>query len=250
MAVLILFAFLGGIITVLSPCILPVLPVVLSASAAEGKRRPYGVITGFIISFTAVTLSLSTIVRVFDLSPDVLRFAAVVVILILGLTLLIPKLQLQFEKLTAGLARKGSSGKSRSGFTGGLITGFSLGFVWAPCAGPIMAAVITLAITESVTWNAVLITVFYSIGTAIPLFAVMQGGRQLLNKVSWVKKNSGRIQRAFAVLMIVAAVGIFFNLDRMFQSWMLDAFPRYGSLLTGLEENSLIDNNLDSLSNQ
>lgn len=248
MLVLLLFAFLGGVITVLSPCILPVLPIVLSASTSEGKKRPYGVITGFIVSFTAVTLSLSFVVRQFDLSPDVLRVAAAIIILALGLTLLVPKLQLFFEKAVAGLSRRGSVQTNKSGFWGGFITGLTLGFVWAPCVGPIMAAVITLAITETVSWNALLITVFYSLGTAIPLFAVMQGGRKLLNKVTWLKTNSGKIQRVFAALMLVAAIAIFFNLDRRFQSWILDVFPGYGSALTSIEENNLIEENLDKLS--
>jgi cytochrome c biogenesis protein CcdA len=135
----------------------------------------------------------------------------------------------------------------KSGFAGGVVTGLTLGVVWAPCVGPIMAAVITLAITESVTWNAVLITLFYSLGTAIPLFAVMQGGRQLLNRVSWLKHNAARVQKAFAVLMLVTAIGIFFDLDRKFQSWILDVFPGYGSALTSLEDNSVTRENLDVL---
>ena len=158
MAALLLFAFLGGVITVLSPCILPVLPIVLSASAAEGKRRPYGIISGFIVSFTVITLSLAAIVRQFNFSPGVLRTVAAVVILILGLTLLVPRLQLLFEKAAASLSRTKGVQSARNGFSGGFITGLSLGLVWAPCVGPIMAAVITLAITEAVTWNAVLPT--------------------------------------------------------------------------------------------
>lgn len=247
MAPLIFFGFLGGIVTVLSPCILPVLPIVLSASTADGKRRPYGVIVGFIGSFSAVTLGLSALIRLLNLPPHSLRLVAAGVILLLGLTMLVPKLQLAFEQAVSRLSRKGAAGSSKSGFTGGLITGLSLGLVWAPCVGPIMAAVITLAITESVSWGAVIITVFYSLGTAIPLFAVMQGGRQLLNKVSWLKNNAGRIQRVFAVLMLVTAVGIFFDLDRRFQSWMLDVFPNYGSALTSLEDNSVTEENLDLL---
>ena len=247
MAPLVLFAFLAGIITVLSPCILPVLPIVLSASTADGKRRPFGVIAGFITSFSVFTLTLSTLVQLLKLPPNFMRIFAAVVILLLGLSLIVPKFQEIFERAASRLSGKGAAGTVRTGFIGGFITGLSLGMVWAPCVGPIMAAVITLAITESVTWRAVLITVVYSIGTAIPLFAVMQGGRQLLTKVSWLKTNSGRIQRVFAALMLVAAIGIFFNLDRRFQSWMLDKFPGYGSALTRLEENKIIDENLGAL---
>ena len=248
MAILVLFSFLGGIITVLSPCILPLLPIVLSAATSDGKKRPYGVILGFIMSFTVITLSVSAIVRRFNLPPDILRPIAASVILLLGLILIVPKLQVWYEGAISRITTKGAASAGGSGFSGGVVTGLSLGIIWAPCVGPIMAAVITLAITETVSINAVLITVFYSIGTAIPLFAIMQGGKRLLDRVPWLKQKSGQIQRAFAGLMLVTAIGIFFNLDRRFQGWVLDAFPGYGSALTILEENQLIDEKLEVLS--
>lgn len=241
------FSFLGGIITILSPCILPVLPIVLSASTNSGKKRPLGVIIGFVLGFTVVTLSLAALVRVFNFPPDVLRIVAAILILVMGLTMLVPKLQVVFEQVISRLSSKGELSGNRSGLFGGIITGLSLGFVWAPCVGPIMAAVISLAITESVSFNAVLITLAYSLGTAIPLLAIMLGGRKLLQKIGWLKSRAGRIQQVFAALMLVAGVGIFFNLDRRFQSWVLDVLPGYGSALTGLEENSIIDQNIERL---
>ena len=91
MLILVFFAFLSGIVTILSPCILPVLPIVLSGSVG-GKKRPSGVILGFIASFSIFTLALSTLVRVLNIPPDALRYAAVVLIITFGLIMLIPKL--------------------------------------------------------------------------------------------------------------------------------------------------------------
>jgi len=99
MFILIAFAFLAGVVTILSPCILPILPIVLSGSVTGGKRRPWGIVTGFVLSFTFFTLFLSAIVRATGVSPDILRTLSVVVIGAFGLSLLIPRVQVWLEQL-------------------------------------------------------------------------------------------------------------------------------------------------------
>ena len=101
MAILILFAFLGGIITILSPCILPVLPVVLSGGMGREKFRPLGIISGFITSFTLFTLALTTIVRATGISTDALRYLAIGIILFFGLVLTVPGLHRRYSVITA-----------------------------------------------------------------------------------------------------------------------------------------------------
>src|SRR4030042_5660510 len=142
MAILLAFSFLSGVVTVLSPCILPVLPIVLSSSAASGKQRPLGVITGLIISFSIFTLLITQIVSLLGLSANTLRIIAVSVIGLLGLSMIIPKLSEIVEKALSFLPRlAGSNQHEGNGFMPGFITGLSLGLVWAPCAGPILASV-------------------------------------------------------------------------------------------------------------
>ncbi len=84
MIILILFAFLGGVVTVLSPCILPILPIILSGSVGGGKNKPYGIVTGFIVSFTFFTLFLTSLVNITGVSPDFLRNLSVVVLALFG----------------------------------------------------------------------------------------------------------------------------------------------------------------------
>ena len=247
MIILILFAFPAGIVTILSPCILPVLPIVLSGSIGGDKRKPLGIVVGFIASFTFFTLFLSTLVRTTGVSADALRTISVFIILGFGLSLLISKFQLFLEKLFARLSQIVPHQSQNSGFLGGILLGFSIGLLWTPCVGPILAAVITLAATNSVTAGAVFITLAYSLGTAIPMLAITYGGRQLLQKVPWVLTNSAHIQKAFGVIMILVAVGIFFNFDRKFQAYILGIFPQYGVGLTKFEDNKFIQNALKSL---
>lgn len=251
MAILIFFAFIAGFVTILSPCILPILPIVLSSGLSGGHRRPLGVVTGFIISFLLFTLFLSVIVKATGISADVLRSVSVVIIIIFGASLLLPQFQLFMEKLFTKLSSSISPRASQgTGFFGGFILGLSLGLIWTPCVGPIIASVITLAATSTVTGSAVLITFAYSLGTAIPMFAITYGGRALLQKVPWLLKNTGNIQKVFGILMIVVAVGIFFNLDRKFQAYVLEIFPQYGTGLTALEDNKAVQNQLKNVSEE
>lgn len=251
MILLVSFAFLAGIITVLSPCILPILPIILTSSIGgveTGKLRPIGVVTGFILSFTFFTLFLSTIVRLSGIPADILRLFSVFVVAGFGISLLIPQFQIFVEKIFSNLASFMPSSQGRGGFGGGLIIGFSVGLLWTPCVGPILASVISLAITGSVTFDAFLITLAYSLGTAIPMFLIMLGGQNALRKVPWLLVNLGHIQKVFGILMILTAIGIFFNVDRKFQTLVLETFPQYGEGLTTLEDNELIQDQLDKQS--
>ncbi|MEJ2664548.1 MAG: cytochrome c biogenesis protein DipZ [Spirochaetia bacterium] len=253
MFLLLLFAFLAGIVTVLSPCILPLLPIVLSGSVSGGKRRPLGIITGFILSFTVFTLSLAALVQLLGISADVLRWIAAGIIIAFGLVIVIPFLKNAFTRLASKLASRGMSAQQNiksKGFLSGLTLGVSLGLVWTPCVGPIMASVISLALSSSVDLGSVFITLAYAIGTAIPLFFIMQGGKTLLNKFSFFKKHSESIQRVFGVLMLLTGIAIFTGLDRQFQTAILTAFPTYGQGLTKIEDQGFINNAIKNRNNR
>lgn len=248
MFLLIAFSFLAGVITVLSPCILPILPIILTSSIGgqhTGKARPVGVVTGFILSFTFFTLFLSTIVRVSGVPADTLRLFSVLVIAAFGISLLIPAFQVIVERMFSKLSGLMPNNQNRKGFGGGLLIGLSIGLLWTPCVGPILASVISLALTGTVTFDAFLITLSYSLGTAIPMFLIMLGGQNALRKVPWLLSRLGLIQKLFGIIMILTAAGIFFNIDRTFQTYILNTFPQYGTGLTQLEDNELIRNALD-----
>lgn len=250
MILLITFAFLAGIVTVLSPCILPILPIVLSSSIGgqnTGKSRPLGVVVGFILSFTFFTLFLSTIVSLSGIPSDSLRLFSVIVIAVFGVSFLIPQFQNLLEKLFSKLAGFAPIGQTKSGFFPGLIVGLSIGLLWTPCVGPILASVISLAITGTVTLSAFIITFAYALGTAIPMFAIMIGGQSLLRKVPWLLANTGNIQKGFGVVMILTAFAIFNNYDRAFQTYILNTFPQYGAGLTQFEDNSSVKKELEKV---
>ncbi|MDP3964980.1 MAG: cytochrome c biogenesis CcdA family protein, partial [bacterium] len=243
------FAFLAGVVTILSPCILPLLPIILSSSVTGSKKRPVGVVLGFVLSFTFFTLFLSAIVRATNLSADALRTLSVVILIAFGASLLFPRFQQWMERLFTKLSSVAPQ-RQGSGLSGGILVGVSLGLIWTPCVGPILASVISLALTGSVSGAAVIITLAYALGTGLPMLAIMFGGRALLQKAPWLMRNTGKIQKAFGILMIITAIGIFYNVDRTFQSYILDKFPNYGVGLTSFEDNEAVKENLQSLDSE
>lgn len=247
MIILIVFAFLAGVVTILSPCILPVLPIILSSVGTTSKSRPIGVVLGFVLSFTFFTLFLSSLVRLTGIPADTFRLLSIGILFIGGLSFLIPKIQIALEQTLSRLTQLAPKQTQRTGIVGGLVIGFSLGLLWTPCVGPILASVISLALTGTVSAQAAVITLAYALGTAIPMFLVMVAGSTALQKVPWLVKQTAAIQKTFGILMVVTAIGIFFNIDRRFQIFILDTFPQYGLGLTKIEDSAVVKTQLHRL---
>jgi cytochrome c biogenesis protein CcdA/thiol-disulfide isomerase/thioredoxin len=249
MEVLLLFAFISGLVTIFAPCIWPLLPIILSASTSGGHRKPLGITLGIVLSFAVITLTISYIVKIIPFNPDVLRYFAVVIIGFLGLTLVIPALSQRLEAAVSRLSGKlgNVSNPQKTGFGSGFITGFALGIVWTPCAGPILATIATLAATQAVNLNVILVTIVYVIGVGIPLFIFATAGSALFTKSRLLSKYTGRIQQVFGVIMILTALSIATNYDKVLQTKLLDAFPSYSSFLTGIENNKAVKTQLDAL---
>lgn len=219
-------------------------------------KKPLGITLGIITSFALFTLTLSYIVKIIPFDPDILRLFAVIVIGFLGLTLVIPQLTLILEGFVSRLSSKLSSTQLQtpgvkyvqtSGFSSGFITGFSLGLVWSPCAGPILATIATLAATQSVNFKIILVTIAYVIGIGIPLFIFATIGSSLLTKSRFLSKYTGIIQQIFGVIMILTALAIFTNYDKVLQARLLDSFPAYSNFLYKLEGQESVKKQLDEL---
>lgn len=214
--VLYFFTFLAGIATVLSPCVLPLLPAILSAGAAKGRLRPLGIILGLIVSFAFFTLSLTYLVHLLGISANVLRYTAIAIIALFGIVMLFPYLSYRFASATGAIGSLGSDIQShasakKSGFWSGLLLGAALGLVWTPCAGPILAVVTTVVATQNVTWQIVLLTLTYSLGSALPLFLIAYGGQKALTAVPFLAKRSEAIKKVFGLLMLLTAAALYFN---------------------------------------
>ena len=249
MLTLLIFSFLAGFITILAPCIWLLLPIVFSASSGGGKRKSLGITLGVMTSFTIFTLFISYIVKIFPINPNTLRLVATVIIGLLGLSLLIPALGARFEVFISNLLGPLQSRfkKEGTGFGAGLVTGFSLGLVWAPCAGPILATIATLSATQSVNLKVVAITLAYVLGLGIPLYIFSSFSAALFKKMRTVNKYTGIIQQCFGLVMIMTAILIYTNYAQVLQARVLNLFPGYSRFLGQFENNSHLQKELDNL---
>jgi cytochrome c biogenesis protein CcdA/thiol-disulfide isomerase/thioredoxin len=225
-ALLIVFAFVAGAATAVSPCILPVLPVALSAGVTGGRRRPLGVVSGLALSFTFATVALVYAIDALGLPDDLVRTLAIVVLLGFGVTLLIPRLGARLEvalsRLVPARARRPAS--SGEGFGSGLVLGLSLGLVYAPCAGPILAGVITVSAAQSFTVGRLVVALAYGVGTAVVLYGLMIGGRRLTRGLSG---QSGRLQLATGAVMVLVAMLMLGDYDLRFQTAIANDLPAF-----------------------
>src|SRR4051794_15218015 len=222
MVLLALFALLAGAATAVSPCVLPVLPVVLAAGATGGRRRPLGIVSGLTLSFTFATVALVYVIDALGLPDDLLRTVAIVVLLLFGATLVVPPLAARVEAWLTRLAPSARRGDENGGFGSGVVVGLSLGLVYAPCAGPILAGVITVSASQSFTAGRLAVAFSYGVGSAVVLYALMLGGRRATRRLS---RNAGRFQMATGVVMIAVAVAMLADLDTRFQTSIAAHLP-------------------------
>jgi cytochrome c biogenesis protein CcdA/thiol-disulfide isomerase/thioredoxin len=207
MALLLLIAFAAGLITAFTPCILPVLPILLAGGSAGGKRRPYAIIAGLVASFTVFTLAAASILRALDLREDRLNQLAFAMLLLLAVTLVFPRVGTWLERPFYFLTRR-----SGTEIGSGILLGASLGLVFVPCAGPVLAAVSSIAGREEIGTKTVFITLAYAVGAALPMLAIVHGGREITLRL---RAHARPFRVAMGAVMAVAAVAIY-------QGWLTD----------------------------
>jgi cytochrome c biogenesis protein CcdA/thiol-disulfide isomerase/thioredoxin len=239
-----LFALIAGAATALSPCVLPVLPAVLAAGTTGGRRRPLGVVAGLTLSFTFATVALVYVIDVLGLPEDITRTIAIVVLLSFGVILLIPPLADRVEAFASGLTG-GPQSQRGDGFWSGMLLGASLGFVYAPCAGPILAGVITVSASQELTAEKLTIALAYGVGTGAVLYVILLGGRKLTDRLAPIR---GKVNFAMGAVMVAVALMLATNLDIRFETWLARNAP--AALVNpteNVENSSAIAGDLSSL---
>jgi cytochrome c biogenesis protein CcdA/thiol-disulfide isomerase/thioredoxin len=248
MVLLLLFALIAGAGTAITPCVLPVVPALLSASAAGGRRRPVGIVLGLAITFTIAIVALAGLVKGVGLAAGAARTLAIVVLLIFGVILLIPELAERIQAPLSRLARFGPKTRG-DGFWSGLAVGGALGFVCAPCAGPILAAVISVSASSGATAQIVAVAVAYAAGLSAVMLLYGLGGRAILDRVK--RRSRGHtVERTLGAILLITGVVMLTNLDVRFES----ALARDTSLpaflvdpTRALENSNAVQNQLASL---
>lgn len=274
MLTLALIGFVGGLITGISPCILPVLPVIFlsggvqsartpaqikaqqkklaqqqalapdaAATAAQGatatgstatatltaddvaeeempapsRWRPYFVILGLVVSFSVFTLIGSLLLALLGLPQDVLRWAGIIVLVLIGIGLIVPRFEAILEKPFSWIPKK-DVGTERGGF----VLGVALGAVYVPCAGPVLAAITVAGSTGRIGVETVVLTATFALGAALPLLIFALAGRRVAERVRTFRKHQRGIRITGGVVMIALAIGLVFNVPQLLQRLVPD----------------------------
>ena len=225
MLLLIVFAAIAGAATAVTSCVLPVLPVLLSASAVGGRRRPIGIVTGLAVTFTITIAGLASVIDGVGVADGAARKIAIAVLLAAGLALLVPALGDRIEAPLSRLARFGPRSRG-TGFGSGLVVGAALGFLYAPCAGPILAAVVSVGVSQGSSAKIIALAASYSAGSAAVLLVLALGGRRLTERLRSAARGPA-LQRAVGAVLVATAVVMAANLDVRFQTALARHFPSF-----------------------
>jgi cytochrome c biogenesis protein CcdA/thiol-disulfide isomerase/thioredoxin len=207
MGELLVVAFLGGLITGLSPCIVPVIPVVMAGgSTATSKRRPYVIIAGLVVSFSLSVLFASSLLSFLHLPQDLLFWLGVALLGLLSVGLLVPKIG---EVIERPFARLGASRYANEG--GGFVLGLSLGLVFVPCAGPVLTAISVAAAHHHAGATSLFVTLFYALGVTVPLLVLAVVAQRATTSWSSLRSHLPTVRKVAGVVLGVATLAIAFN---------------------------------------
>jgi len=255
MLVLIAIGLLAGLVTSISPCVLPVLPVVLAAGSPppadalvpaqardstgsrhrtrRASRRPYWLVAGLVISFSASTLLGSLVLRALGLPQDLLRDAGIVVLVVVGLGMVWARFGELVERPFARL-----TGRPVDPDSNGLVVGLGAGLLFVPCAGPVLATIAVVGATDQVGFDAVLLTAAFGVGVGVPLLVLALAGDAVARRTLALRRRARALRVTGGLVMIVIAVALGLNLTDGLQQLV----PGYTAALQGsLETNQRLD---------
>lgn len=224
-----LFAYLAGLLTLINPCVLPVLPIVLGSAVQANRMGPVALATGMGLSFVSLGLFVALAGRAIGLTPDLMSQIGALLMIGFGIILLVPQFAHRFELATAGVA-SGADQRiddlDRSGLRGQFLGGILLGAVWSPCVGPTLGGAISLASQgESVLWSGLIMTGF-ALGVSTIILALAYGTRSvILNRQAQMRRIAAAARPLMGGLFVLVGAMIYFKFNYVIEGWLLDIMP-------------------------
>ena len=211
----VLLAFIEGFALIISPCILPILPIILSGSLAGRKTRPIGIIVGFVLVFSIVLLFSRALIQFLHIDPDTLRTTAFILLILLGVMMMSSYLTEKFNLLTQRLTRVGGNVKAannpESGFWGGFLFGGLVGIIWTPCAGPILAAIIVQVAIQQEGYMSILNVLAFAIGAGLPMLLIAWIGRSMMARFHIFRNHAGLFRKVLGGIIILTALFLMYD---------------------------------------
>lgn len=224
-----IFGYLAGLLTLINPCVLPILPIVLSSSLRADRRAPVLLALGMSASFVVLGLGVATLGPALGLGEEVVAQVAALMMMAFGLAMLIPSLGGTFATATAGFSARADAGIAASagaGLPGQFLGGALLGAVWSPCIGPTLGAAIGLAAQGQSLGRAGAVMLAFALGVSTLILAIAYGARLALprNRAA-LRRVSEAAKPVMGAAFLLVGAFLFFHLNRPIEAWLLSIMP-------------------------
>jgi cytochrome c-type biogenesis protein len=225
------FSFIAGLLTTLSPCVLPILPFLLGSALRKNKKAPLYMILGLAVSFVVVGFTISRFGTLLGLDGEQIRKGSAVILIFTSVFFLSKKIQSFISEKLTKFADFGSSTSNRWNLDetsnwDSILLGGLLGIIWSPCAGPTLGVAVSLASQEGSTIDALKIMLLYALGAAIPMLLISYGLRSFFqrnqSKIIGFAENS---KTYFGIILLFAGLFIFFGVDKSVETFLLNYLP-------------------------
>ncbi len=226
-----IFAYLAGLLTLINPCVLPVLPIVLASSLHRDRRAPLALAVGMSLSFVVLGLGVTAVGPALGLDADSVSRVAALVMVAFGVVMLVPALSSGFSTATAGFAARADAQidqASEAGLVGQFLSGGLLGAVWSPCIGPTLGAAIALASTGESLGRAGGIMVAFALGVSTLILALAYGAKSAIRRrQSLLRSLADRAKPVMGVTFIAVGLALWFGLNHVIEGWLIQNLPAW-----------------------
>lgn len=223
----IFLAFLAGMLTIATPCVIPILPPMLAGSVGHWLR-PLLIVLGSAVTFTLMGSAASAFGLIASGAVEYLRFFFIAIIIAFGAVMVDEEIDEIYARYSSRLVNRlgvGKGGSPKNSLPGAFVLGMSLGIVWIPCVGPILGSVLAYAAVQGNLLKGSILLLVYSIGLGLPMLAIAYGGKYTAGKVEWAARNSRLIRKIAGWVLILAGVAILFGADKYVQKLLLPYAP-------------------------
>ncbi|MEM7407706.1 MAG: cytochrome c biogenesis CcdA family protein [Pseudomonadota bacterium] len=223
------WAYVAGGLTLINPCVLPLLPIIIATALQGSRLGPLALAGGLTVSFAIVGVGVSAFGHLVGIDDQVINRAAAVIMMAFGVVLLVPRAQEVIATATASFASGANSRIDQvndTGVTGQFLIGMLLGAVWSPCIGPTLGGAIGLAASGEGLLEAAITMVMFGFGVSTILLALSYGSREVLQRRQKALMTlMPRAKLIMGVALLLVGIAIWFHLDRMVEGWLLDQMP-------------------------
>jgi cytochrome c-type biogenesis protein len=217
-------ALLGGTLTVLSPCVLPILPILIGRSLQSNRYGPIALVSGLVGGFAVAGSLLGITASWLTGLSNLLRDGAIALLLVLGLLAIFPAWSYRLFSFLR--IAQWTKERPRIGLAGEFWLGTQLGLLWTPCAGPVLGGILVLAAANQQAVSAFGLLVVYGVGAAIPLLAIAYSGRTFSQRLLNLRSHGATLQRVGGIMIVGTAIAILLGWDVQIQLWLAPLFPR------------------------